>query len=540
MITKFQILPFCVIFAQLVTGADAAPPKSWPYWPEYCKAPLDQIRPQEWKSADHVIDGWDWSLPPTVKPSPNGLLAVYRTSNIQRPLNKEIKALDLPVNPTLEIWVKWRDLEPAEGQYRFDLLRSRMAEADQRGCSVVLRILSSATVFAPDWLANYKVPIRMEDSKNKPKVTNYEISHPEFHKRYLLLIENLGKSGIPSLEELKGAFVGYASPSFGDEGIGPHGVDPDTVPHVIERLDAWGQAFKGVEQKVFMGGISQHGFKMGFGARRGFVEMYLYHIPDEVIGQTIDRQGYLFVDDSVELLKRRAFHGEENEEYDETWATEERGFRFGENTDSFSYRYFISNLRTLQMQCNHVLMNPFSIYPEQMVWVGQTLGRTVEDSPDIWCALRESYVRKVGPVKNIERWLYQRDSEGFETTPVMKIDHPIKMWMVEPGHHFDHIARKGRQIGLAVDDRWCGGGPVDVALKATYFDQGLGTVDIVVPTSSGKFSKQIKLTGSDKLKTATFLIKGAVFPAKKMDYDIVFRSTGAEAVLSFVRIIRLH
>jgi hypothetical protein len=36
------------------------------------------------------------------------------------------------------------------------------------------------------------------------------------------------------------------------------------------------------------------------------------------------------------------------------------------------------------------------------------------------------------------------------------------------------------------------------------------------------------------------LIKGAVFPAKKMDYDIVFRSTGAEAVLSFVRIIRLH
>lgn len=341
------------------------------------------------------------------------------------------------------------------------------------------------------------------------------------------------------MDILKGAFVGYASPSYGDEGIGPHGVDPDTVPHVIERLDAWARAFEKVEHKVFMGGIPKHGFKKGFGTRRGFVEMYLYHIPDGEIGQTVDKQGYLFVDDSVELLKRRGGHGEENEEYDESWATAERGFRFGGNTDSFTYRYFVSNLRTLQMQCNHVLMNPFSIYPEQMVWMGQTLGRTVEDSPEVWCALREIHVRRVGPVKNLERWLYQRDSPGFETRPDVKIDHQIKMWMVEPDQHFDHIARKGKQIGLAVDDRWAGGGPVDVALKITYFDNGTGTVDVAVKTRGGDVTRQIRLTGSDKLKNATFLIKYAVFSAEKMDYDITFKSTGDEAVLSFVRIIRL-
>ena len=317
-------------------------------------------------------------------------------------------------------------------------------------------------------------------------------------------------------------------------------MDPDTVPHVVERLDAWAQAFKGIESKVFMGGSSQHGFKKGFGTRRGFVEMFLYHIPDEEIGQTVDKQGYLYVDDSVELLKRKSFHGEENEEYDEAWATKERGFRFGENTDSFTYRYFISNLRTLQMQCNHVLMNPFSIYPEQMVWVGQTLGRTVQDSPDIWCALRESYIRKLGAVKNVERWLYQRDSPGFETTAVEKIDHPIKMWMVEPEKNFDYIARQGKQIGLAVDDRWCGGGPVNVAVKVSYFDKGSGTISVDVNTKEGDVSRQLKLTGSDKLKTATFLIENAVFPAKEMNYDLFFKSTGDEAVLSFVRIIRLN
>jgi hypothetical protein len=143
-------------------------------------------------------------------------------------------------------------------------------------------------------------------------------------------------------------------------------------------------------------------------------------------------------------------------------------------------------------------------------------------------------------VKNIERWLYQRDSSGFETSPDVKVDHPIKMWMVEPNQHFDYIARKGKQIGLAVDDRWSGGGPVDVALKTTYFDKGSGAVDVSVKTSSGVVKKQIELTGSDKLKTATFFIENAVFPARKLDHDITFKATNDDAVLSFVRVIRLN
>ena len=528
-----------VIGAHSGLGANAAPAESWPYWPEYKKTPLDEIRPQKWIEIDHVIDGWDWSLPPNVKPAPNGLLAVNRTSNLNQPLAKQVKPLNLPLNQTVELWIKWQDLEPLEGQYQFDLLRDRLLEAEKLGCSLVLRILSSATSFAPPWMTNHQSPIRQEKSKNKPKVTNYEISHPQFHKRYIRFVEQLGASQIPKSKVLKGAFVGYASPSFGDEGIGPDGVDPDTVPHVVERLDAWARAFKGVEHKVFMGGVAQHGLKLGFGIRRGFVEMYLYHIPDLEIGQIVDKQGYLYVDESAEVLKRRLFHGEENEEYDEKWATAATSFRFGQNTDSFTYRYFISNLRTLQMQCNHLLHNSFSIYPEQMVWVGQSLGRTVEDSPDIWCALRESYVRKVGPVKNVERWLYQRDSDGFETSPVESINHPIKMWMVEPDRHFDYIARKGKRIGLAVDDRWCGGGPVNVALKVTYFDRGRGCVDVGLKTSTGDVSKRIELTGSGKLKTVTFFVDDAVFPAKKMDYDVIFNSSGDEAVLSFVRVIKL-
>lgn len=149
--------------------------------------------------------------------------------------------------------------------------------------------------------------------------------------------------------------------------------------------------------------------------------------------------------------------------------------------------------------------------------------------------MRESYLRKYGAAKNWERWLYQRDSDGFETEPAVQIEHPIKMWMVEKNRSYDYIARSGKRIGLAIDDRWCGGKPVDVAIKITYFDIGKGKVQM----SAGRQKRTIKLTGSGKLKTATYFLKNAVFSAKNMEYDIVFRGLEVEAVISFVRVIRV-
>jgi hypothetical protein len=89
------------------------------------------------------------------------------------------------------MWIKWLELEPTEGQYRFHLLQERIEEAKELQCCVVLRILTSATIFAPEWISKYSIPIREEKSKNKPKVTNYDISQPEFHKRYLLLVDKV-------------------------------------------------------------------------------------------------------------------------------------------------------------------------------------------------------------------------------------------------------------------------------------------------------------------------------------------------------------
>jgi hypothetical protein len=203
----------------LMTGTAVA---GWPYWPEYDKTPLTEIRPQQWRDKEDVIDGWDWSLPPNVKPAPNGLMAIKRSSNLNRSLTTFLEPLDVPINSTVTLWIKWASLEPQEGTYKFNVLRERIAEAQTMGYSVVLRLLCSATSFAPEWIKNYDIPIRAE---HKPaKVKNYDISNPHYHRCYLRLIHKLGESGIPRLNAMKGAFVGYASPSYGDEGIGPHGV----------------------------------------------------------------------------------------------------------------------------------------------------------------------------------------------------------------------------------------------------------------------------------------------------------------------------
>ena len=526
-------------------------------WPAYRQTPLGQIRPGKWRADADVIDGWDWSLPPRVEPADSGLVAVKRSFDLHKSMHGFLTPLNLPINPTVALWIRWRQLEPEEGHYAFDLLRLRVEEAESLGYAVTVRLLCSAREFAPEWLANHTIPIRSEREGTRPRVTNYDISHPEYHCRYRRLVERFGDSGIPRMAALRAAYVGYASPSFGDEGIGPEGVDPDTVPHVVERLDTWAKAFRGVEHKVFMGGDSDHGYKLGFGIRRGFVEMYLYHIPDPMIGQQLDEDGYLVVDEAALVLRDGRFHGEENEEYERYWATPAYECRFGRTTDSFSYRYFTANLRMLQMRCNYALFNEFSLIPEQFVWVGQSLGRTINDTPDVWCALRESYLagylreaidgsetkpqqawRHPLPVKNFERWLYQRDDKTHATQPAVRLPHACRMWMVHQGMDYDCVARVGKKIGFDVDDRWCGGQADCVAVKVTYFNDHADRLAVRLAAANGWAAQSLETDGTGGIRTATFFFQHAVFD-RDQPYDIVLECPTGRTPVAFVRVVNV-
>ncbi len=434
-----------------------------------------------------------------------------------------------------------------EGQINFQPLIENIKLANQKGYKSIVRIHFSAVSFAPEWIKKYNIPLRKENSKNPPKVTNYLISHPEFHKRYLRFVDALGKSGIPQMDEVAGLFLGYASPSFGDEGIGPFPENlagaNDTIQHVIERIDAWAKACKGVEYKVTMGGLSKYGLSKGFGIRRGFVEMYLYHIPSEEIGQEIDKNGYLYVDELNPIVANNVYNGDENEEYEEKWATESRQFRFGKTTVSYPYRYFTSSIRLLQMRCNDLLVNEFALLPEMLAWVGQEMGRTIADAPDVWCFLRESYLKKPEtPVKNFERWLFQRDAPGYTTTPAVKIEQAIKMWMVDPEKYYDYIAREGKKIGFNIDENWQGI-KQPLAFKVSLFDQNAGTLNLKYYNGKKTITLSKSLNGDNSLKTYTFFVsdykpEGNI--GEKFDFTLEAGNSTKSIVVSFVRVIQAN
>lgn len=540
---------------------------TYTFWPDYQYLNLDNldtITPQRWINNDHVIHGWDWSLPEFVEPAPNSLVGLQRIiglNNNFQPLGLKFKAHAVGI-----LWVKWRDIEPTQGHYNFKPIINRIEQANQTGSEIILRILchskargsqdkASKRGEAPLWLEDLGVNLL---PRERPQDNlNFDPSNPIFHKHYLALIKALKESGIPNM--VKAAYVGYASHSFGDEGIGPYGEQNstanDTVKHVRERLNAWEKAFKGQEDKVFMGGPCDYGFKKGFGVRRGFVEMYLYRIPNYNLGQYINDEGYLAVDEDAPILKYNCFNGEVNEEYEEAWATPERGFRFGKTTEAFPYRYFTSNLRALQMRCNYIHTTGH-LMPKMLPFIALELGRNVENTPDVWTYLRTSYIkpnyyqkfdflnRTLGenekqegiPVKNFERWLYQRDAVGFETQPAIKIEQPIEMWMVQPGKYFDYIARSGKKIGFDIDDRWQKN-THKMAVKITYIDNTEG--EMLLKFNKGTQVKSWPLKADEKLKTATFFIDNLTKNSMSHNFDFTLEAgeNTKNLVVSMVRVV---
>ncbi|MCF7850020.1 MAG: hypothetical protein K9M45_14295 [Kiritimatiellales bacterium] len=526
------------------------------FWPAYKQQYFTE--PQLWVQQDHAIPGWDWSLPPSVKPSDKAYVQLGHAA--REPV------MNLPVRPVVEMMWNWKDLEPEEGKFNFQPLIGAISEWDAKGYGVALKIRASVYdklavpankrppkwyadhVSAPDWLKQYNIPVIHEEPKKSFQIVNYDILHPEYHQRYLRFIEKLGGSGIPRMDAVKVAYLGFKSSSQGEEGGGPHEPGPDRVfeKRALERYDAWAKAFKGVEDKLLPTGggkgkqeqiYQQHAYDLGMGQRSGFVEMFLYNIPNPALGQVWTKAGYLEIDESCPPIRYNRAFGDENEEYETSWV-----HRFGA-VESYPFRYWVSMLRALQMRRSYLMVNDFTLDPKMLHWVCHELGRTVDDTPDAWCALRENTIQsnnRTGPVKNFERWLYQRDPEEYKTEPAIAIPHAIKMWMVPKGEVFDYIARKGKKIGFAIDDRYLFGHCPKAAIKITYHDIGNSLVQLLCLDKDGQpliRSSQCEDTGA--LKTVTFIIEDADFNGKVMDNDFVIRATTGEAVISMVRIIKL-
>lgn len=533
------------LFAQQVITQTTAPyygTARYPYWGLYKPVPMTEVKAATWINTDGVIIGWDWSLPKFVKPPKHSTFSLLRTGLSTTELNK-LQKPSFPCKPSVAFWVSWKDLEAVKGTFTFSQLISNIRLAASKGYQSIVRIHSAATVFAPAWVGNLGIKTTVGS-----KVTYFDVADPRFHALYLKLVEEIGKSGIPQMPEVTGLYVGYASGSYGDEGIGPYsGTDGiaknDAEQHVRERLDAWANITKGVEYKVFMGGQSFYGQNKGFGIRRGFVEHYMYNAPNDYIGQKVDGSGYLYVDESVTLIAKNLFQGEENEEYGETWATAENNFRFGPTTESYNYRYYSSNIRVLQMRVNELLNHSSALMPEMMAWVGQNLGRTVDEAPDVFCFLRETRVLS-SDIKNFERWLYQRDAVGYSTLATKKIYYDdyqsINVRSINGEKMHDKIAREGKKIGFNIDKNWAGIRD-SLAFKVSVFDDNSGTLNLKYSNGTELVTLTKTLLGDSLLRTFTFFVanyKNGANIGGKFDFTLEAGENTKSIIVSFVRVVQ--
>lgn len=228
--------------------------------------------------------------------------------------------------------------------------------------------------------------------------------------------------------------------------------------------------------------------------------------------------GYDTVDWNSPLRNGKRYFGEELERSVQKWhgnLSDEQQKHFTEN----------SLMRAAQLGINYIWTSRDFINAsfKMFVWWTLTAGKGPKNSPDDVCWLREDYYSKQNKVvswKNFEKLLYQRDFNGANTKPVMKIERPP--FHSDPEEmHYDHYARStdvedGQNYILFF---------IDPLFKANLSDHFL-----------------IKVTYTKKWKTATFEVSGNI-SNKTLPHKDDFRLrvvSGGDLIVKFVRIIKLY
>lgn len=518
-----------------------------------------------WREQDHTVEGDDWSLPPWVEAA--------RYSGIS--INAKKLPADFPGRLQHTVRATWREVEPEEGAFDFSGLRQRILDASEDGKFAVkmglgpsvwetryFRSLEDKTVkrttpgTAPEWMEQLGVK-RIEERPNKSipfQVVNLDIYAPEYHRRYVRMVRELGKTGIPKMPELDLCYLHLKSASRGEEGSGPKPDDPNRKLYE-ERLRAWAEAFASVEYKLCNVSHQERDMEfavtLGMGQRNGFVEHYLLHAPNPGLAQLLDEDGYLVVDGANPLIAENRASGDENEEY-----TRNHVARFGP-IETFPHRYKESMLRVLQMRRNFVWAEggPWLVNPPLLHYVALELGKTVETAPDAWCYLRESFVpdrpnrnwKKALRVKNFERWVYQRDAEGAQAEATEKVEVPEQMFEYHKEHLYDYTARKTNaadgqsQIRFGVDDRFLSGGPHRVAVKVTYLDRANAEWELQYHRSPTELDARAVTCGdTGAARTVTFVLGDAHFTGEGyIGRDLQIRAVRGDVVVRFVRVVKL-
>ena len=546
--------PICILLLCLTAGGlSAKHPAPGKYYHDYTAR-------QPWIECDTLLAGPDWSLPDWVEPAPNSCIVT------------DLKTTDatFPGNKTRKFNLTWRQLEPQEGLYEFRRYLDTLDAWQARGIRSVelhvrggvwctnyytkdregkYRVIRSTPGSAPEWIRKYGVKLKnellMTNVKTPFRVVNCNVYDDRYQRLYHNFIRKVGASGLFDHPLVKVAYINFdTNHTRGEEGNGP---DRKSANHAkfVRTMQVWAEAL-GDNRKKCMSVVGWSGdnlievLEMGFGQRNGFVEMYLAQVDNPLLGMSVDDKGYISVDETYPAIREQRAWGDENEEYDAEFIP-----RFG-SVETFHHRYIQSSLMALVMRRNSIWEQNggVTLDPHFTAFMGLELGRTIENTPDIWCCLRESYVRRrtngdITPVKNFERWLLQRDAPGARTKPTRKVVHgtegilPKNLYnFYVRGKEYDYTARMGKNIGLYVDPRFLEKYAGKYAVKITFYDRG--DFEVRYCTANGPATRIIRGKNGE-LKTATLLIDSITKADRGFDLTI---SAKQQAEIAFVRMIK--
>lgn len=515
-------------------------------------ANLDENYPGGWREQADTVFGWDWSLPSGVTPTPG--TGIFN-------LNSAVPE-DYPGLYLQQIDAKWKDLEPREGVYDFSSITDKLNDPRFDGAKLNVRGMVVAItdeagnpalpweVTAPPWLVG-RVPQITEGIRRQYSITNIEFAHPLVQERLKKLVEAIGRSGIPNHPKLTIQVIHGVSASRGEEWNGIQAARPEAVSAMKLLLKAWSAAYgpnagklawmKETPEDLFHEAVVVN----GMGMRGGSIELWMrnQYTPGKSIqtGQIL-RNGYLEVDEDFGPIKDRRAWMDENETLTRD-ITELSQYNPPEHRQQ---NYRMANLRMLQMRRTTAWLEKNStLNPKMLNWFSLQLGKTVVDTPDAWVCLMRTWAKPGSSpveIKNLERWLEQRDQADAMSQPALTRNHGYNvsgnstldptLWRVD-------LARQGRRIGFALDDRFAGNLPVPLAVKVTYLDSSTSKWSLRIRRKDGITHDLTQInTASNRVKTTTFMIDDFVASATADGFDLELVSENGDTPFMFVRVIK--
>ena len=582
---KIPFWSFVVLFSfcsLILTGCETQNEELSPYSTP-TPTPADKLA----QNSDEitVFQGEDYSLPKWAHPEEyagyvGGSLDTPRPEGSMRVINW---------------YTSWAELEPVRGEYNWDAVELRLANAAAGGFKVSLHLQSITygggneemgiivPQMVPDWVIE-DFNLTEDDIINLGWEFDLLIIpgwRPEISEAFNDLVRAFGERGYAHSPHLASTYIMGISPSRGEEFWmtqmaldileQDHGFTPTVLEEwMTSRFDAYEEAFTGVTYKVAWVGkrgswsylsnkkyedlalqLVHNAWSMGAGNRSGGIEYYHSWTNEPALGQSIDDHGYLLTDETLPPLNSLSYFGDENEEYGDLWVG-----RFGARSGE-PQRYRFSVLRALQMRMRFLWTSDSAeeLNPPLSNYVGMSFGKTVENSPDAWAYLKETPVHifhsPVGLLRNFERWLLQRDMVGGMTVPTQRVFREFNAGsyhLASPSLWYDDVARRtdlasgNPYIFFDIDDRFRAKGSVQI--KVEILDDSLASwhIDFTNARNELVSTDVFSNHGDGSIKTITFPINNPGFRnglENGMDFRIVCEGPG-NVTVRWVRVVRME